>query len=242
MIKNAAHKFILKTALLACSVVFSLQSRAQSTDDSKGEVPTFKMTGEVALLTNYVEHGLTQTNKDPSLQGAFGFNFGPQFKLGLSGSNVSFADTETEHFLLKLNAELKVLISTTTDFKLGYFNNRYFKTEFRDGSTTYLVITSHGYRVRYESNSNWEGTGASSSYYSFGKAFDLSPTWKWDNEIGYTMLDVEGYENYFDARTSFQYKGSSNVVYQITATGTSTPSQFNGQGEIFFLVGAATTF
>lgn len=243
MRKNFARKFNLKSTLLACGVVFCLQAQAQTTDDSKSEVPTFKMTGDVALLTNYVEHGLTQTNKDPSLQGAFGFNFGPQFKLGLWGSNVNFADTETEHFLLKANAELKIVISNTTDVKVGYFANRYFKTEFRDGATTYLMVTSYGYRIRYESNSNWEGTDSTSSYYSFGKVFDLSPTWKWDNEAGYTMLsDVDNMENYFDVRTSLLYKGGSNITYQMTATATSTPSQFNGQGDVFILAGASVSF
>lgn len=242
MKKTSVHTLILKLAALACNVVFCLHAQAQTPENAKTEVPTFKMSGEVGLLTNYVDHGLTQTNKDPSLQGAFSFNFGPQFKLGVWGSNVNF--DSTEHFLLKLNAELKVVISATTDVRVGYFNNSYFKTETRDGGTTYFLITSHGYRIRYESNSNWNGTEEVSSYYSFGKVFDLTPNWKWDNEAGYTMInDVDDMENYFDLRTSFLYKGSSNIIYQITATGTSAPSQFtNGQGDVFFLVGASTSF
>lgn len=233
------YHLIIKIALLFSGTFFCLSSFAQ--EDSKSDVPSFKMNGEVALLTNYVEHGLTQTDKDPSLQAAFGFNFGPQFKLGVWGSNVNF--DSTEHFLLKINAELKVQISTKTDFKLGYYKNQYFKTDTRNGNTTYLVITSHGYRIRYESNSNWEGSDAGSTYYSFGTAFDLSQNWKWDNEVGYTMIqDVPNMENYFDLRTSFQYKGSSNILYQITATGTSTAAQFNGQGDVFVLLGASTSF
>jgi len=237
-IKLGSHS-IIKIALLFSSTFFCLSSYGQ--EDSKSDIPSFKMNGDVALLTNYVEHGLTQTDKDPSLQAAFGFNFGPQFKLGLWGSNVNF--DSTEHFLLKINAELKVLISTTTDFKLGYYQNQYFKTDTRNGNTTYLVITSHGYRVRYEANSNWEGSDASSNYYSFGKVFELSQNWKWDNEIGYTMInDVPNMENYFDLRTSFLYKGGSNIIYQITGTATSAPSQFNGKGDVFILLGASTSF
>ncbi len=237
-IKYYRH-LIIKTALLFSSTSFCQPSFAQ--EDAKGNIPDFKMNGEVSLLSNYVEHGLTQTDKDPSLQGAFGFNFGPQFKMGIWGSNVNF--DSTEHFLLKINAELKVQISTTTDFKLGYFSNQYFKTENRNGNTTYLVITSHGYRIRYEQNSNWEGTDERSTYYSFGKTFDLNQNWKWDNEVGYTMIsDVPSIENFFDLRTSFLYKGGSNIIYQISATGTSSPSQFHGQGDAFGYVGASTSF
>jgi uncharacterized protein (TIGR02001 family) len=239
--KNKIYqKLFLKFFLLFSSALFCLQSSAQ--DEPKGDVPSFKMNGDVALLTNFVEHGLTQTNKDPSLQGAFGFNFGPQFKLGLWGSNVSYQSTE--HFLLKINAELKVQTTATTDFKLGYFDNHYFKSDTRNGNTAYVLITSHGYRIRYESNSNWEGSEASAAYYSFGKAFDINPNWKWDNEIGYTMInDVPTMENYFDLRTSFVYKGGNNILYQITATTTSASSQFtNGQGDTAILLGASASF
>lgn len=230
---------IIKLSLILSGFFFCLHAHAE--DDVKGDIPSFKMNGEVSLLTDYVEHGLTQTDKDPSLQGAFSFNFGPQFKLGVWGSNVNY--DSTEHFLLKINAELKVQVSTTTDFKLGYFDNRYFKTDTRNGNTTYLVITSHGYRIRYETNSNWEGTDSRSSYYSFGKTFDINQSWKWDNEVGYTMInDVDGIDNYFDIRSSFLYKGSSNITYQITGTATSAPSQFKGQGDVFILAGASTNF
>lgn len=241
MENNSTFHFITKFAVLIGIALLCTQSLAQ--EDSRSDIPTFKMTGDVAMLTNYVEHGLTQSNKDPSLQAGFGFNFGPQFKLGLWGSNVNYESSE--HFLLKLNAELKVLVSSKTDFKVGYHNNRYFKSDIRNGNTTYLVITSHGYRVRYESNTNWNGTDSSSTYYSFGKSFDLTQSWKWDNEVGYTMIkDVEDMDNFFDVRTSFLYKADyNNIVYQITATATSDPGQFsNGQGDFFFILGASTSF
>lgn len=242
MKKSSALKFTLKLTLLFSSVLISISSWAQQQDNEKKDVPTFKMNGDVSLLSNYVVHGLTQTNKDPSLQAGFGFNFGPQFKLGLWGSNVNYESTE--HFLLKLNAELRIVISATTDIKLGFNNNRYFKTTTRDGGTTYFLLTTYGYRVRYEGDSNWEGTETATTYYSFGKAIDLSPTWKWDNEAGYTMIaDVDDITSYFDLRTSFLYKSAgSNVVYQITATGTSAAAQFNGRGDIAVLVGATVSF
>jgi uncharacterized protein (TIGR02001 family) len=234
------YKLILNLTLLFSSVLFCLQSLAQ--EETKSDIPSFKMNGDVALLTNFVEHGLTQTNKDPSLQGAFGFNFGPQFKLGLWGSNVNYLSTE--HFLLKINAELKVQTTPTTDFKLGFFDNHYFKTDTRNGTTTYLLITSHGYRIRYESESNWQGSAEHSTYFSFGKATELNPNWKWDNELGYTTInDIPTKENYFDLRTSFIYKGGNNIFYQITGTATSAPSQFsNGQGDVAVFLGATTSF
>jgi len=230
--------YFFKFNLLFGSLFFCLNSYAQ--EDTKSDIPNLKMNGDVALLSNYVEHGLTQTNKDPSLQGAFFFNFGPQFKMGLWASNVDFQSTE--HFLMKFNAELKIQISTSSDFKLGYDNNYYFRTADRNGNKLYLVVTSHDYRIRFENNSDWEGTQTRSNYYSFGKIFDLNNYWKWDNEVGYTMVRATGFSDYFDLRSEFIYKGGSNIFYHAAVTATSTPSQFNGQGDVFFYLGASTSF
>jgi len=238
MKQSRFSKLILTLTLLFSSAL--LCSFANAQEESKSEAPSFKMTGDVVLLSNFVEHGLTQTNKDPSLQGAFSFNFGPQFRMGLWGSNVNYQSSE--HFLLKLNAELKIVFSPTTDAKLGYYDNRFFKTDTRDGNTMYLTVNAYGYRVRFESISNWEGTGNAATHYAVGKAFDLNPNWKWDNEVGYSILGSDTYSNYFDLRTSAIYKGGSNILYQISLTGTSSPSQFGGRGDFFPYVGASTSF
>lgn len=231
-------KLILQLSLLFGSTLLCAQSFAQ--EDTKNDTPTFRMTGDIALLSNYIDHGLTQTNKDPSLQGAFSFNFGPQFKLGVWGSNVNYQGPE--HFLLKLNAELKVAFSSTSDAKLGYYDNRYFKTTTRDGSTLYLTVNTYGYKFRFESNTNWEGTNLATTYYAIGKVFDINTNWKWDNEVGYSILNSKTYADYFDARTVAIYKGGSNVMYHLGLTASSNPGQFNGTGDIMPYVGAAVSF
>ena len=231
-------KLIIAFCLLVGSTWLCASAFAQ--EEIKGEVPTFKMTGDIALLSNYIDHGLTQTNKDPSLQGAFSFNFGPQFKLGVWGSNINYQGPE--HFLLKLNAELKIVFTSTSDAKLGYYDNRFFKTATRDGNTVYLTINTLGYKIKFESNSNWEGTGLSTTYFALGKVFEINANWKWDNEIGYSMLGSKVYGDYFDVRTAAIYKGGSNVFYHIALTATSSPGQFNGAGDIMPYVGAMVSF
>ncbi|HRO67024.1 MAG TPA: hypothetical protein PL182_05630, partial [Pseudobdellovibrionaceae bacterium] len=89
-------------ALTLIFSVFSLPVAAQTNNAA-----TYRLDGLVSLMSNFVESGLTQTDNDPALQGSFWFNFGPQFRMGLWGGNVSY-DGQDSHFLLKLNAELKV--------------------------------------------------------------------------------------------------------------------------------------
>jgi uncharacterized protein (TIGR02001 family) len=237
MIKTPFRKIILTFTVLIGSVLSSLQSQAQ---EDKREIPSFNMTGELALLTNYVDRGLTQTNKDPALQGAVSFNFGPQFKMGLWGSNVNFQSSE--HFLLKVNAELMVPVSPTAEVDFGYNNNKYFKTDTRDGGTMYLQVKFSQFRILYQSESNWEGTGTASTHYIFGMISDLSPSWKWDNEAGYSMLTLDTYTNYFYGRTSALYKGGNSINYQISASMTSEAAQFNGRGDLAIYLGASRKF
>lgn len=224
--------FFVSTFL--CLSVFAQQ---QQPDDN---TPSFKMNGDVSLLSNFVDKGLTQTEKDPSLQGNFSFNFGPQFRMGVFGSNVNY--NSTEHFELRFNAELKVVISNNADFKFGYFDNHYYHTINRDGSNTYLQITVQGFRVYYETESDWEGTASRATYYAFGKIFELNKFWKWDTQVGYSMLKATGYTDYFDGRTTFMYKDSNNITYSAGVTATSAPTQFAGRGDVMGIVGASTTF
>lgn len=238
MTKKPVRTFILFAVLLLASAVSCPYGYAQTAE--KKDIPSFLMTGSLALQSNYVERGLTQTNKDPALQGSVSFNFGPQFKMGLWGSNVNYGTSE--HFLLKANAELMVPVSASTEVDFGYHQNKYFQTETRDGSTMYLKIVYEHYHFKYEAESNWEGTGAPSSHYIFGVMTDLSPSWKWDNEVGYNMLTDDSYTNYFHLRSSALYLGGNKILYNISASYATESSQFHGHGDLAIYVGASRDF
>jgi uncharacterized protein (TIGR02001 family) len=241
MMKKPFQNFAIKTVVvITTAIAFGLFSPSAQAQEEKKPVASFHMTGDLVLMSNYIERGLTQTNKDPALQGAVSFNFGPQFKMGLWGSNVNFQSSE--HFLLKAEAELMVPISPTTEVDFGYHNNKYFKTDTRDGSTMYLKILYSQFRFQYTSESNWEGTGDAATAYSFGMISDINANWKWDNEVGYSMLTTRNFANYFDVRTSALYRGSNSIDYNISLSATSDPGQFNGQGDIAVFVGASRAF
>ena len=51
----------------------------------------------VALSTDYIFRGFTQTNNDPAVSGGFDYSFDNGFYVGIWGSNVNFgSDTSTE--------------------------------------------------------------------------------------------------------------------------------------------------
>lgn len=232
----------LFSVFLLTSAFGPLAMAQESVRSNNNAPPTFHMTGSAELLSHYVEHGLSQTDKAPALQGSFWFNFGPQFRLGLWGSNVKFPASDA-NIVLKPTADIKVIFSPNTDLILKYSENKYYNSNERDGNTVGLHMLTFGYRITYEIWSNWEGTHTSANYFSLGKVMSLwGGSWKWDNEGGYTMLKADGFSNYFDVRTMLGYQVTSQIFVQGGLTATSSKDQFNGAGDYFLILSARTEF
>lgn len=200
--------------------------------------PTFQMSGDVALLSHYIENGLSQSDHSPALQGSFWFNFGPQFRLGLWGSNTNYENSD-DHFNLRLNADIKVSFSNTTHMVITYSKSQFYNGGQRNGELLGGHFQFGDYRVLYENNSNWEQTEKRNSRYAFGKASSVFGTWRWDNEVGYNSPNVDDVKAYFDGRTGLGTKWGV-VFIEGALSGTSESSQFQGAGDFFFILSAST--
>ena len=202
--------------------------------------PTFKMTGDVSLLSHYVEYGLSQSDKSPALQGSFWFNFGPQFRLGLWGSNTNFQNSD-DHFNLRANAEVKVDFSQTTNAVISYSESQYFKAGDHNGNIFGLHLNFRDVHVLFDHMSNWEGTKHASSRYAFGIDFHPWNTWLWENEVGYNTPDVTTMNPYFDFKTGLGTKWGA-IFFEGSLTATSAPGDLDGTGDIYFILSAKTDF
>ena len=203
--------------------------------------PTFKLSGGAELMTNYVHRGLTETEKDPALQASFWFNFGPQFRLGLWGTNVGYEGSDTR-FLLKMNADVKVNFSDTSHMIIMVSKNNYFKPEDRNGWTYGLHFGFSKYKVLIENETNWHATNSQLMYYAFGYEHDINEKWLWPSEVGYSQFRDDNYSNYFDFRTGIHYKSSVNIRYKLYFTGATNAGQFDGRAAYAFILAAQTEF
>ena len=68
-------------ALAASSFVFASEKETKS---------DFTTSGSVGLFSQYIFRGLTQTDRDPAMQGNFDINHSSGLYLGMWGSNVSW--------------------------------------------------------------------------------------------------------------------------------------------------------
>lgn len=199
------------------------------------------MTGGATLSTNFVEKGLTQTEGDPNMQGDFWFNFGPQFRLGVWGSNVRYDETSTTHFWMKLNGDIKVDFSPETNMIIKYSDNKYFKSNNRDGNTIGIHFDFGGYKIFYDMDSNWEGSDGKATYFGVGKAVLMGGDWVWNNMGGYTMPKVDGVTSYFDIRSSFGKK-LKNIFVEGVATYANAPGPLKDRAKTSVFLSATASY
>jgi len=81
----------------------------------------------VALTSDYVWRGVSQTNEDPAIQGGFDLNFGPGFSVGVWGSNVDFGDVENME--LDLYGGWGTEFSSGVGLEVGFIHYHYFAND-----------------------------------------------------------------------------------------------------------------
>ena len=200
--------------------------------------PTFALSGDVSLLSHYVEHGLSQSDNSPALQGSFWFNFGPQFRLGIWGSNTNYENSD-DHFNLRINGDIKVDFSASNYMVISYSQSQYYNGGDRNGNIVGLHLHFGEYRVTYDMMSNWEGTDERSARRGCGKDTKVFGDWIWDNEAGYNSPEVSTISPYFDLRTALGTQWGP-IFVEGSVTGTSAASDLNGVGDVFFILSAKT--
>ncbi len=77
------NKKVLSAAITAALMAGAAQAKA---DDSDG----FQISGNVALTSDYRFRGISQSDKNPAIQGGFDIEFSPGFYFGTWGSSVDF--------------------------------------------------------------------------------------------------------------------------------------------------------
>ncbi len=76
-----------KQTLIAAALVGALAPAVSSAEEAKSP---YTLTGNIGLFSQYIFRGLTQTNREPAVQGGFDFSHESGFYLGNWNSNVSW--------------------------------------------------------------------------------------------------------------------------------------------------------
>jgi len=122
--------------------------------------------GNVALTTDYVWRGVSQTNEDPAIQGGFDYEHDSGFSVGVWGSNVDFGSVE--------NLELDFYGSYSHSFgdlgaSIGFI--RYMYSD--GGNDIDFTEFTAGLSYKWLSFDIANDFDNDNLYYSLGASFDL---------------------------------------------------------------------
>ena len=97
----------MKKILAVCSLgLFLLSPSLLGAMEESPDVSGFQLKGTVAVVSNYIRRGFSQTDDGPALQGGVGLRHETGFLLGMWGSNVDFNDPDDTHFEMNYYAGL----------------------------------------------------------------------------------------------------------------------------------------
>lgn len=234
-------RFMLSGAVLLVVLNFFCgRTYAQSTNAANSdEFQPGKLFAKVAIGTNRIEQGLTQTDANPGIQATLGYKW-EQFQAGLWGSNVRYVG-ENESANLRLFGAYKFIFTRNADLTVRYDFNRYYNGGSRNGAITGLNLNIYQYHILYDRNDNWEGLGESIRY-GFQKEFELGTSgFLLDIAAGYNILYVDDYTNYFDVHAALGYR-LADIKYELCGSFNSGANQFGNRGGPFAYLNFSAAF
>jgi hypothetical protein len=196
--------------------------------------------GFLVMGTNRVEKGLTQTQKDPSIQGQLQLALGQQISLSLWGANAFFSD-DSNHVHLRGQLNLIYEMNPQVVFNLNFGANQFSKARSRNGNYGTLGVKAYGVIGQITRDSNFEGTQSASNHYLVGYTWPLNPSWHWKNTLGLNDMTASGYRDYVDYESVLDFLfGNKSVSLGVTMA--TLDSQFESRAKPNFYLQFTTRF
>ena len=218
----------------ALCVLFSRLALAQTGDYTAG-----KVFSEAKLISNFVERGITQSDRGLALQTGFGYQW-TQFRAGLWGSNVKYLPYD-DTLNLRLHGIYRFIISPNADLSVRYDISQYFKAGDHNGNITSVDFQMFGYHVKGEKNSNFEASYTTSTRYSLGKDWVIFTDSSIETYLSYTNVSDAGLKNFFDVYLAWKIKWQ-DFSWALAVTHNTTASQFGDRADTFVIGSMGVSF
>lgn len=197
-----------------------------------------KMYGEVGLTNNYVDKGITQSNKNLSFAAGLGYWFGGQGRIGVDATSVKYVSNDAT-MEIRFLGEYKFIFTPNSNLKIRNDFYRYSPSSQRDKILVGLDQELFTYHVLYSYEDNFEGTKSARSWFAFNHDFPFMTSYLLNATLGYSM--VSGYTSYFDTRLGISY-ATSNINIGIFNTYVSAASEFDGEADMAFFLAFTAKF
>ncbi len=225
-------KYGIRSFLNILVFLFSVNLCAQSsTDKNVGTLPTYRVSGDAVLLSQFIDRGLALSDRNPALNASFLFNLGSQFRLGFWGSNISNVSASDDNFWFRILAEIRITFNDKAFARVYINDDRFYKSDIRNGQRTGVFFDYELTTLQIEWQGNYEGTQTAAQYVNFGKAFAFKKDFKAGAKLGYVWQKTTWIDDYLDAKIYVNYQLTSNATFEVGGTGLSS-NQFGSRGEL----------
>lgn len=202
-------------------------------------VSVAKPFADITVATDIVEWGISQTEQTIGIKAGFGYQW-DQFKLGFTGTNVRFPDSE-DSSNLRLNAAYVFPMSPNVDLTITVSFNNYFKSASRNGEWKNVDLQMFGYHVKYNAQDNFEATGYQKVRYGFGKVFDFYKSTMLDVEFGYNDTQGARLKNFIDISANWLIPWQE-IYWGIGAAANTQPADYPRRAGFLVFVSAGVKF
>lgn len=181
-----------------------------------GFVAAAEISGNVALTTEYRFRGISQTNRDPAIQGGFDFGHESGVYVGTWASNVSFTEGGTE---IDVYAGWGTDVSENVAIDLGVLYYGYPSDPDADYVEVYGSVGFYGATLGL--NYSPEYTYDTNSYYYFYGQYSLplGEMFTLDAHLGWNQFkNTSSLASFLGVDTDFSDPGKGYLDYSISGT------------------------
>ncbi|MBC7456965.1 MAG: hypothetical protein H7235_01975 [Bdellovibrionaceae bacterium] len=221
---------IIYCLLAASATCFAAAEKAGSNQ------PTYLISGDAQLLSHFIDRGLSMSDQNPALNASFLFNLGQQFRVGFWGSNISNVTSADDNLWLKIVADVRVDISSTSRLVFYIHDDHFYKSNLRNGQEVGINLDYVGYLFQAEYFNNFQGTKTNGEYLKFGKKFPMAHNFNLIPTVGYTLQHANTLSNYFDFKMVAEYPINQFMGFELGGTTTSGANALNGRGGTYIYV------
>lgn len=218
--------FLLTTVFLTTYCLAQDKDREREKAKSIAFGTDSPVSGDAQLVSHFIVKGLSYSDNNPAMNASFVAKLHPQIKLGLWGSNVSNLNAADDNFWLKIFSRINIDFSDRLFFSLFLSDNRFYKSDIRNGQTFGADFNYRHYEFGLELMSNFEGTQSPAGYLWFGKLYDYRANLKWGGYAGSTITQSATYQSFLDFRIVGQYLFNTISNAELGVTFNSNSAQF----------------
>ncbi len=177
------------------------------------------LTGQLGVVSNYIEHGVSQSDSDPSLQAQLIYSLNSNFSLNVFGASVSYPSND-EHITIRPSLKFFTILSAGYSLALEYQLKNYYGSSARNSNLLSATLGTPVLVFTIENDSKFEG--ASSGVTSFGarRRLAFADGVGIPMQLSYNQVKVDGLKSYFDAQAGVDYvqaRWSVGLLYSLNS-------------------------